>query len=468
MNGEFIKSLICPYCSGGLKTSLIVEEQGKDILSGILQCECNRYPILSGILIFKDPRLSNDYIIRLIEKGNTKAAIAYALNPLTSTRKIENYLLFLIVSACTKFVVNHNLRLFYPLLDNAWNSLYYRTMDRYREDTTFFDALSQMGLKHSFYYKNRFSYQTFQTIYPVITILKRNKIRGKVMDIGCGMGHAAYHLLKHIKPKQLICLDYNFTDLYLARRFIVKDKNSEFISTDINLPLPFRDKQFLFILMSDLLQSIPSQTTLALESERVLADGGIASILHCHNKENKNPFGSSRGFALTYDEFYNLFPNLKKRILPEKQVLEDYILENKVDLIREHSLREFDQSEFVFIGAKRDDIFRIYNDIMRDTSEIGDYLTVNPIFNMKKTSEGITLSRLRDNAPVPEFKVVTNISKRAGIPEKILISQEVKDVFRSKKPIPKKIIDELPQHVKKEISDLIQNSIIINVPKEYL
>jgi len=63
--------------------------------------------------------------------------------------------------------------------------------------------------------KHRFSSETLWSLNPFIVLLEKKK--GKILDLGCGAGHASYLINKFLKPELLILADYDYSLIYLAR-----------------------------------------------------------------------------------------------------------------------------------------------------------------------------------------------------------------------------------------------------------
>jgi SAM-dependent methyltransferase len=107
----------------------------------------------------------------------------------------------------------------------------------------------------------------------------------KVLDVGCGTGSLASHLL------DLLSLDMVGVDISLPMLRVAKNKSLEVICTDAaKNSLPFRDGYFDIITATYVIQQISSLELLFSECYRVLRDGALVLLTSSHEQiENEHP-----------------------------------------------------------------------------------------------------------------------------------------------------------------------------------
>jgi len=104
----------------------------------------------------------------------------------------------------------------------------------------------------------------------VRSFLARRGRRLRVLDVGCGTGHLAAHLIND--GYSVVGLEPDPTALAYARRRI-----PEAVSGDA-CRLPFPDASFDVVIATDVLEHIPDDSAAASEIRRVLRPGGWAIL----------------------------------------------------------------------------------------------------------------------------------------------------------------------------------------------
>lgn len=434
MKIKFLKLINCPYCASDFEVEEICEEKGGEIINGSIRCECNEYPIVEKILILKNDPVAKSgikHILHCIKKKNVKEAIALSLD------KRSEY-----AYKISSFIPNP-LKSILTILMKHWAKNIYK---KYSSRESFYDLIDDAYLKH------RFSSETFWSIYPFISLLKKKNER--VLDMGCGTGHASFILSNYTNTKDLVCADKLFCNLYLAKKYFVND--AEFVCLDANYPLPFKSKIFSTILMLDTFHYTHAHASLAKELERILYSEGLLLLLHLHNSLVYNV---NAGMPLPPMVWANLFHNLEIKLLPEKNLIEDFILRNKLDLLKQYSESEIDSSNAIsIIGSKNKSIFDIFEKIGNEFLIKKDNLIINPIYKIRNKNGRIVLER---NFPSELFRKEYPLAEKY-LPEKYIISGNLVKVIKGR------VLDITKISDLKEIENLMRRFIIINVPKRYL
>ena len=436
MRQEFLKLMKCPYCGTDFEIEEVYEENGREIINGAVKCECGVYPILHGILNLKINPLSK-HALELLKEGEPKEALMLLLGP-----NVEG------VWELTEFLQAKQLgRVFRKVLLTTVAIWAKHISKKYlKEELSFCDLLGN-NPDHA-YFKHRFSAETLWSVYPFVPLLKSN--RKRILDLGCGRGHASFVISTYVKPEELVCADHTFKSLYLAKKYFVKE--AQFICLDGNYPLPFKDHTFDSVFMLDALHYIQTRAQLANELKRVISPEGLLLLLHLHNSLVYN---IGAGYPLNPQAWINLFRGgaLEIKAIPERRIVENFLLNNELDLAEENSQKELNAANAMSIIASKDkSLFKVYDNVNSEFLNNKNNLVINPIYKMKEEGNKILLERefpsefFRKEFPLTE----KYLPARCKIDKRIVKGRSIR------------ISDS------NEIEDLMRKFVVINVPEKYI
>ena len=434
MKTELLKQMKCPYCGTDFEIEDVYEENGDDIINGCIRCECGEYPILGGILILKKDNTKR-YILEFLKKKNVREAVAFSVGEhigyvcdiMAYLESGAHYKLNKILSALVR--VRH-------LMKNT----YKKYSDK---NISFCEVFGSSS--YEIYLKHRFSAASFWSLYPFVPLLKRN--RKRILDLGCGMGHASFIISTYVKPEELVCADHTFKSLYLAKKYFAKD--AQFICLDANYPLPFKDDIFSSILMMDAFHYVDARALLAKEFERVLNQEGMLFLLHLHSALTEN---ISFGEPLSPSTWLSLFNNLNVVAMPEKSIVEDFILRDRFDLSKKYSEEELNFSDAISVIGGGNFNLDCFDGIWKDVFNIKNNLVINPIYKMKEEGDKILLER---EFPSESFKKEYPLTEKY-LPERSVIDKR----FVKGRSVCVSDSD--------KIVDLMRKFVVINVPEKYI
>ena len=112
----------------------------------------------------------------------------------------------------------------------------------------------------------RFSMPTFLPVYPLAHLAKGCKT---ILDFGCGLGHSAFLMKRLAGDALIVCVDYSFSSLYLASRFLMP--NAPCICLDGDTPWSARSRIASFFPESG--AAISSRSTVRKSSLCVTSTG---------------------------------------------------------------------------------------------------------------------------------------------------------------------------------------------------
>lgn len=117
-----------------------------------------------------------------------------------------------------------------------------------------------------------FGYRDMYDYFLTQYLVKEFKIKGRVLDIGCGRGRLLKKLSKHIKEG--IGIDINTSNS--------KFKNISFFKMNASNDLPFEDNSFDFVLCFEVLEHIRNDGNLIKNVRRILKQKGYFIISTPH------------------------------------------------------------------------------------------------------------------------------------------------------------------------------------------
>lgn len=429
----------CPYCGTEFSIGDIFERKRDEIVSGYIKCGCSEFPVIEGILNLKIGSLT-EYIIRLLKKGEVKKALGISLWKYSEG-------IFTIVNILPKSLQ----RILLAYTETVSKYIY----RKYLKETSFYNFLGKKTSESNIYLKHRFSAETLWAVYPFLPLLKN---RERILDIGCGTGHASFIISNHAKPKEQFCVDYAFRNLYLAKKYFVE--NAELICLDANYPLPFRSNTFDTIFMLDAFHYVNSRASLAREMERLLLYQGLLLLPHLHNSLSHDP--SADGSPLSPRNWVSLFQELPAKALPERSVMENFLLENKLDLLKEYSEDELNTSGAIIIIAIKDrSLFKIYRGLETELLKHKDNLIINPIYSFSHRGQQIVLRRC---FPSESFRREFPIAE-TYLPAEYVIDERINKIMEGRAlNLTLATLSEEDLHY---VEHLMMKFIILNVPKNY-
>jgi len=454
MKLDFLNSLQCPDCKQTFKLGEVYTKDGNDLVNALIECDCFTYPILDGILIYKKPA-KEDYLSRTpylnerLRIGKSEDSIALSIEG----QKLDKMLMWAYLILNESGAFKRSIQPILSLIRHIKRKRYRKYAD---EKLSFFDLVDLMGWgTWGDYLKHRFSCQTFWSLYPLIPIIKEKN--DMVLDMLCGTGHASYAIERYSKPKKLVCSDYEYTLLFIAKKYFVKD--AEFICADGNSPLPFKSGIFSSILILDSYFCLSNRGILARESERCLRQGGIVLPLHLHNSMVEN---ISQGFALKPSGWSGLFQKMKTKIIPEDNLIEEYLLKRELDLSKEYTQEEINGSPAIsIVGTNDEKVFDFYSNIDVPSRKDVRNLVINPIYEINRRGNQIHLDL---QVPTEMYEKEYPLTMKY-LNKNFVISSEISRYIRGNRA-------DIPVNIsakdRTQIDDLIKKFVLIDIPENYL
>ncbi len=426
---EALLSLVqCPACGGDLRIGTSREGSPGWIEHGEIVCSCDRHPVCWGILVLKRGHLKRR-LLDLQRKGKFREAAVLALGAYGEELcRIDAYLDAVPAGAMLRTLFSG------PIL--PYHAARYGKFVNGREP---FWGLAGRG-PYADYLRHRFSAQSFWLLYPFLPALKRQGRR--LLELCCGAGHASFVVSRYASPEDLVCLDGNFRNLFLARRF---SSGADLVLADAGGPLPFRDGAFTCILMMDALHYVASQLLLARESERVLAEDGASFFLHVHNRGGENP---SAGHPLGPADIRRLFRR-PVALVPDRHILEDFLFHDRLDLTRGVAAETLERCDAFSVASGN--AMPVWEGIWKEVLQAQERLAINPLYRVREAKGRLRLER---RFPSPAYAREYPLSE-AFLPPVVEMDRSVRDRMAG-------------GAADDEIHGLRRRFVVLDVPQGYL
>ena len=359
MRQEAIRSLICPICGVGLDISHVPDlgsaKEGDDIIFGVAACKCREYPVVSGILIFKELKYSKTAIDAIKNARSDK--------DLEDTVKLFMGEKFVILALTME-------SFFRKIFGKSINISFWK-LATFIENSPF-----------ATYAKYRFSCPSLISAMPLFPVMKEALSGGgRILDLGSGMGHLSYLISGHFGSKDLFCADISFRGLYFTRRYMAGE-GATCILLDAKEKLPFADGFFKAIISMDALQYIEEKELCARELARILQKDGLILFVHIHNKLVPT---IAAGRPLSPAEYRGLFPDdLHFKFFSEVGLMRLMFSGKGVDLKADSLMAEVNASDAIaFVGTRDAKYSKTYPDYFSLRREFGKYI-LNPLYRKRK------------------------------------------------------------------------------------
>jgi SAM-dependent methyltransferase len=359
MRQEVIRSLFCPLCGAGLDISYVPElgsaREGQEIMFGVAACRCREYPVVSGILIYK-------------ELKSSRSAID-AVKKAVTDRDLEKTVMLFMGEKFVSFALN---------LESFFNKLFGRRFNMsFWKLATFIE-----NSPFATYAKYRFSCPSLISAMPFFPVIKAALSGGgRLLDLGAGMGHLSYLVSGHFGSKDLFCADISFRGLYFTRRYMAGE-GASCILLDAKEKLPFADAFFKVIISMDALQYIEEKELCAKEIDRAMQKEGLMIFVHIHNKLVP---GIAAGRPLTPEGYRGLFPaDHAFRFFTEIGLMRIMFSGKGVDLQTGSPIDEVNASDAIaFVGSRDGKYFKKYEGYFDMLREFGRYI-LNPLYRKRR------------------------------------------------------------------------------------
>lgn len=438
MRREFLETLHCPYSGSPLRVTEVVQEDAHGVAYGVVASEVTEFPVIAGILRLPVDELRAP-LLRLVRSKRTDQALRAALDVPYYEKG----------GAAINFMSRVAYKVSQSPMIRVVDALKRRLFRVFTDpELTFVETAERLPSRSWAEWEIfRFSTTTFLPVFPLVHVARSGR---PILDFGCGVGQGAF-LASRVNPtSQIVCADYSFSALYLAKKYFVPQ--ADLVCLDGDYPLPFASEHFATILSSDALHCIDSKVGLTNEFRRLLAADGVILLPHLHNRLSPVRFGSS----LSPQGYSRLLDGMTQRVLSGKKVVEDYLHDGALDLESQVPWETLAQDvESLSIVASRDpSVFRRHQGLWERQIDSVRHPVINPIYQADRQGDEWVLRR----------RVLSNSAKPNGLngsclPESVRVkapslSPQGLLGFKTANPA--------------EYAQLAKDLVLIDVPERYL
>jgi hypothetical protein len=193
--------------------------------------------------------------------------------------------------------------------------------------------------------------------------------------------------------------------------------------------------------------------------ERVIAPQGLLLLLHEHSSLYRD---FAYGHPLPPSGWARLFQSMPVKVLSEKSVVEDFILNDKLDLDRKYSAIDLNTSmALTIVGSRDSSVLKIYRNLWRDILINKRNLIINPIYSIKYNSDKIHLER---SFPSDYFRREYPLTEKY-LPEKCIISSNLAKAIKGRTL--EMDYSKISEKDLQDIEQLMKNFVIISAPNNY-
>jgi SAM-dependent methyltransferase/uncharacterized protein YbaR (Trm112 family) len=356
--------LRCPYCGGGFSVEKV---SAVDSNYGLLRCDCHQYPVVEGIPVLQQTE-GLDGVATEISQERPQAALLQTLSAFRIRWAQQSRI------HQARYVLNCRRLVYSPDVSFA------QAAQWVRRPKVFADYLTHRFANPSL----------LSAIAPMLALRDLHpgdQAHVRVIDLGCGAGHASF-LLKHLYPEySVFSADQDFISLYLARRFVATE--SIYVCWDGEAPNPFPDGFFDAVFCMDAFHYMKSKRAVIAECRRTARDEALYLFPHLHNSLQHN-----------YVAGVPLSPAGYKRVLdlPNGRFFDEFSL---LSLMRSNgsfaphqsqSKDQLDSAQTLTFFAGPPQVFRNYNGFPAILQKRAGSLALNPIYQQKATGDQVDLT----------------------------------------------------------------------------
>ena len=404
---ETLNLLRCPFC--GTRLSVVenatLQRGPKSIQSGVLGCECCAFPVVAGIPVLIADDATRD-AMHALEAGHGADALHMLLR-----------------------LDGKRLKAFQKLVAATPQAAYRDLLPLFCRDA------------EADYMVHRFSDPSYLLIESLLDALNGH---GRALDICGGCGHLTRVLLRQPACTDAVVADVHFWKLWLAARIVTPD--CEPVCCDANSPLPFADRLFGTVLLSDAFPYIWHKRMLTGEMQRVATRDGVVAMPHLHSAYGEN---HSAGDTLSPAAYRDLFAPLAPRLFDDRRLLEGVLDGRIVDLANQETPQECGDTPSITLVATRDAALYRRHDVT-DRLDVTGMLAVNPLYRVEY-ADGV--SRLKLDFPTPEYEDEFALAKRY-LPASVTINWDMHDTIT-------------PASVGNRYAELRRRRVLLDVPSCY-
>ncbi|QUQ65335.1 class I SAM-dependent methyltransferase [Kutzneria sp. CA-103260] len=264
--GVLSSTLRCPQCLETLRFTASDRQPLPDGVFGVLRCSRHRYPVVDGIPVIRTGVLGvrehmpgrdtptgpvvDDLVTKVLGPDPLGALVdllgAATHGPGAPAARWRREVRALVSRPPAELTAQDWLHLVYVRSQDANRQLYPYFLYRFSQPR----YLASLSLTSAF---------------PPTDL--------PVLDLACGLGHVIHHLTSRPRPCEVVGVDLNFFQVWVARRAIAPA--GHYVCADGSQPLPFRDGVFGTTLCTDAFHLFEDKRSALSELRRCTVSGTV-------------------------------------------------------------------------------------------------------------------------------------------------------------------------------------------------
>lgn len=395
MNRSLLRLLHCPYCGEEIKLSRIVKGSETELIHGLLTCTgcVASFPVVGGIpilfiddkrvdvgaptrefILVKGPRVRR--LVDMLERGFGDEAFEALLVPPTGRLRHPVFKWLESIPALGRAAPPLERR-FARLARRTWRKgLLQRLHDPDGRTTattvleTFYKTRFPQELGNYFLF--RFGQPRYLVALSLARLLPINE--GPILDLACGIGQITHYLQSRNPDREVIGIDRNYFELYVAKRFVAP--SAEFICYSADQRLPFRDDCFSGAFCSDAFHYFLRRSLAAGEIRRTIRPDGVVVLTRIGNRL----VAPNEGYELTPSGYARLFEGIPTRMASEGQLLDRYVKGEGPELEDPPDLPALSERKWLSLVASNRASVLVDHPSLEEWPHAAGNLRVNPLY----------------------------------------------------------------------------------------
>lgn len=276
-----------------------------------------------------------------------------------------------------------------------------------------------------------------------------NPGRGPVLDLGCGAGHIARHVVQLHGIRSLVGVDVHLPLLLIGRTRVAP--GAHFVCCDVEKGLPFRDGTFGNVLMTNVLHFLIGKAGCVRELRRVSSPNAILAMSSVRHSLRPSDTPNA---ALSLQGYRSLFKDMPLSMLSESELVGRYLDGLGPPLHQCAEPERLRQEDFIALVASCDLSLFAEHGAFSDWPHAQGRLGINPLYavvELEESGGGLQLTlRWPSSQPFAE----ENRLMKEYLAEEAVLGPKIVEALADDRRIP-------------EMESLIASLVLLDVPPPY-
>lgn len=314
--------LQCPTCGERLTFKPVPRPKLGGDEFGILNCSCTKYPLIYGIPIIGQTRVgffehttgslgsdgtTPEELVRLLISGRGDEALLRCLSPPLRphwSRSLGGRL-----SKSWKLARWYGRREMVKILAN-------RDAITAREVLQFYFSKEALGADLGDYFIHRFGQPRHLAALALTSNITGDEM--PILDVACGAGHLDHYLTCRRHRTQVIGVDINFFQIWIAQHWIAP--LARYVCCNVTDGLPFCSDSFSAVVVSDAYHYFPHRDQFINEIDRVAPEKTLI-----FTRVGNRDVMPNEGLELSLQNYIHELGRKNTQVFSEEELVRDYL-----------------------------------------------------------------------------------------------------------------------------------------------